>query len=134
MTLDSFRILQEFRCRLLILIKISLSTGAPVFFKNSGRNSAHKSSWLRLWFYKKNYQNASVHCTVPCIVLRHIIIMVICTSSSSSELSINQNGVSMVKGKDIYIPTHRHTTVHCSMTNHSDLLLIILSTAFCDLS
>ena len=83
---------------------------------------------------QKNYQNASVHCTVPCIVLRHIIIMVICTSSSSSELSINQNGVSMVKGKDIYIPTHRHTTVHCSMTNHSDRLLTIQSTAFCDLS
>ena len=51
---------------------------------------------------KKNPRNASVHCTVLCIVLRHIIIMVICTSSSSSELSINQNGASMVKAKNIY--------------------------------
>ena len=73
----------------------------------------------------------TLQCTVLCIVLRHIIIMVVCTSSSSSssssELSINQNGASMVKAKDIYFST-------IAPSYNSVTKLTIQSTVLCDLS
>ena len=136
MTLDSFRILQEFRCRLLILIKISLSTGAPVFFKNSGRNSAHKSSWLRLWFYKKKLSKrfSALHCTVYCTKAYHHHGYMYFQQQQRTQHQPKRSKYGKRQGHlHSDAPSH-NSALHCSMTNHSDLLLTIQSTAFCDLS